>query len=101
MSLHTEDEAIQKIKAEVTKTYSDLDVFVDKRKRARAGEYTLMVVARVAKPESQKSEELTKALMKLFIEGDEIVFKESYLAVLAEKNIRVEDFVLEATISLI
>lgn len=100
MSLHTEDEAVQIVKDEVSKIYTDIDVFIDKRKRVVAGEYLLMVVARVAKPDSQKSEQLTKALMKLFIEGDEIVFKESYLAVLAEKGIKVEDFVLEATISL-
>lgn len=100
---HNEDEAIGVVKTVVTtataKDKREYELFVGNRERISAGEYKATITARF-KLEGLDAETLTKEFMKLFIQGDEIVFVRSYPAILAEKQMRVLDFILEATISL-
>lgn len=101
--LYNETEAIEEIKTliatKTTKAEREYELFVASRERINAGEYKANVTARFAL-DGLDAEALTKEFMKLFIYGFEIVFVRSYTAILAEKNLRVVDFILEATISL-
>lgn len=101
--LYNETEALstvsELIASKTTKKEREYELFVGSRERLSAGEYKAVITARF-KPDELDAEALTKEFMKLFIQGDEIVFVRSYPAILQEKNIRVLDFVLEATISL-
>lgn len=87
------------IASKMTKTERECELFVGSRERLSAGEYKATITARFM-PDGLDAEALTKEFMKLFIQGNEIVFIRSYPAILAEKQIRVLDFILEATISL-
>ena len=82
-----------------TKHKREYELFVGNRERLNAGEYKATITVRFTL-ECLDAEALTKEFMKLFIQGDEIVFLRSYPAILQEKNMRVLDFILEATISL-
>lgn len=101
--LYNEDEALTTVRTIVTtattKNVREYELFVGNRERLNAGEYKATITARF-KPDELDAEALTKEFMKLFIQGDEIVFIRSYPAILQEKNMRVLDFILEATISL-
>lgn len=100
---YSESVAIETIKTLIatatTKAKQDYELFVGSRERLSAGEYKAVITARF-KPDSLDAEALTKEFMKLFIQGNEIVFVRSYPAILAEKQMRVLDFILEAIISL-
>ena len=101
--LYSEVEALTTIRTIVatatTKSVREYELFVGNRERLSAGEYKATITARFQLDELD-AEALTKEFMKLFIQGDEIVFIRSYPAILAEKQMRVLDFILEATISL-
>jgi|GEM_PF-4736031 len=87
------------IALKTTKVEGEYELFIGNRERMNAGEYKATITARF-KPDGLDAEALTKEFMQLFIQGNEIVFLRSYPAVLAEKQMRVLDFILEATISL-
>lgn len=87
------------IASKTTKTEREYELFVGSRERLSAGEYKAVITARF-KLDELDAEALTKEFMKLFIQGNEIVFVRSYTAILQEKNMRVLDFILEAIISL-
>ncbi|MFV0481851.1 MAG: hypothetical protein ACK5LP_07695 [Campylobacteraceae bacterium] len=93
-----ENVAIEIIKNTVNTYEGDCEVFVSERKREVAGEYVATIIARITPRCDAKT--LSKDLLKIFIEGNEIVWRRSYIAIIAEKNLRVVDFVCEATISL-
>lgn len=101
--LYSESEALETIKTlistKTTKATREYELFIASRDCISAGEYKANITVRFI-PDGLDVEALTKEFMKLFIQGDEIVFVRSYLAILQEKSIRVIDFILEATISL-
>lgn len=101
--LYNETEALEAvgtiITTATTKSVREYELFVGNRERISAGEYKATITARFPL-EKLDAEALTKEFMKLFIQGCEIVFVRSYPAILAEKQMRVLDFILETTISL-
>lgn len=98
--LYTEEEAIAAVKACIDVDKRESEIFISSRERISAGEYKAVIIARLL-PGSINAQTLTKELMQLFVKGaSEIVFRRSYLAVVAEKALRVIDFELEAIISL-
>lgn len=101
--LYNETDALDAVRtiiaSKTTKKERGYELFVGSRERLKAGEYKATITARFPLDELD-AEALTKEFIKLFIQGDEIVFMRSYPAILQEKNMRVLDFILEATISL-
>ena len=96
-----ENEAIEKVREVVLGIVPNdrlYEIFIDGCESVRAGEYIITIVVRV---HPGNAEVLTKEFCKLFIEGSEIVFKRRYTATVSPQGLRVEDFVLEATISLL
>ena len=94
----SEAEVMEKIRLSIASECDAMEIFLLEREILSAGEYLVRIVVRTTL--SKTSESLTKKLMALFLQGEEIVFKRSYTATLAERGIRVEDFVCEAIISI-
>ncbi|MDR1008017.1 MAG: hypothetical protein LBL65_05585 [Campylobacteraceae bacterium] len=94
-----EIDLINDVKAKLnTPDKRSYELFVSERNFPRAGEYVATIVLRVL-PETN-IEALSKELMKLFIQGEEVKLVRSYLTIIPEKQLRTVDFELQAIICL-
>lgn len=92
--------ALTLIKERIAKTdIRQYELFVDERRREKAGEYIAVIVARVL-PADTNCMNMSKSFLELFIDGQDIVWKRSFNTIIAEKQLRAVDFLLEAHIRL-
>jgi hypothetical protein len=95
-----EKAAIELIRAELDKNDVRMcELFVQERRREKAGEYIAVIIARVL-PQDSDCMSISKKFLELFVDGHEIIWRNSYNTIIAEKQLRAIDFVLEAHIRL-
>lgn len=95
-----ETTAIELIREQIDKNdIRTYELFIQERRREKAGEYIAVIIARVL-PVDSNCMSISKKFLELFIDNHEIIWRNSYNTIIAEKQLRAIDFVLEAHIRL-